>query len=258
VDQLLDVPTGGLDAGAIGERRTVDHAHREDPSPGEVRVRRREHDVGLGREVRGEARQIAELLGEVDGVVHHLRELADEQGRTQLRDLRILGFEVRGNRLHEIEIFEHLALDPVVEHLDRHRGPIHKGRSVNLGHRARRERLGFELAVELLHRRAELAFHERDRESGRVRRHRGLQLRELFGDVIADDVRTQAEHLPELDPGRAQLDQRPSQPLSRGEPGELGVDTTIAICYARLDSPVRRRGRPTPRTRTSRAPWRPR
>ena len=128
----------------------MDHAHREHATPRQVGIGRRNDDVGLVGEVRSEALQIAELLREVDGIVHHLRELADQQCRPQLRELGILRFQIRGDRLHEVEVSEHPALDAVMEHLDRHRGPVRECGAVHLGHRSRRERLGVELTVELL------------------------------------------------------------------------------------------------------------
>ena len=119
-------------------------------------------------------------------------------------------------------VSEHRALDAVMEHLDRHCGPVHEGGTVHLRHRPRRERLGVELTVKLAHGCAQLPFHQGDRESGRVCRHRRLQLRELFGDVLTDDVGPQAEHLPELDPRRPQLEQCPPEPLPRGQLGISG------------------------------------
>ena len=168
VDQRLDVPAGRLHAGAVGERGAVDHAHREDATPREVGIGRRNQDVGLVGEVRSEALQILELLREVDGIVHHLRELADQQRRPQLRELGILRFQIRGDRLHEVEVSEHRALDAVMEHLDRHGRPVRECRVVHLGDRSRRERLGVELTVELVHACAQLPFHQGDGDAGRV------------------------------------------------------------------------------------------
>ena len=49
---------------------------------------------------------------EIDRIVHHLRELANQQCRSQLRELRILPFQIRGDRLHEppVKLGQHRCL----------------------------------------------------------------------------------------------------------------------------------------------------
>jgi hypothetical protein len=148
--------------------------------------------------------------------VEHLRELGNDHRRSQLRDPGVLVFEICRNRFHELEIREHAVLHAIVEHLHRHRRPVGQCRPVHLRNRSRRHRLGVERAEEVGHRGAQLAFDQRLRDTRRIRRDRRLQLPKLLGDVVTDNIRSQAQHLAELDPRRAQLGQCPPQPLAVG------------------------------------------
>ncbi len=225
--ERVDVPSRRLDAGTVGERRARDQAHREHASPRQFGIRRRDDDVGFVGEVRGEALKVPQLLRQVDGVVQHLRELADDHRGSQLCEPGILVLEIRRDRLHELEIPEDAVLHAVVEHLHRHRRPVMECRPVNLRDRPRRHRLRFERAVEVRHGRAQLAFNQGLRDTRWIRGDRRLQLRQLRRDVIADDIRSQAQHLPELDPRGAELGQRPPQPLAVGHRDDLRVDVAV-------------------------------
>jgi hypothetical protein len=50
-------------------------------------------------------------------------------------------------------------------------------------------------------------FNERLGNTGRIGFDRGLQLRKLTRNVVADEIRPQAQHLTELDKCRAELRQ---------------------------------------------------
>ena len=167
--ERVDVPSRRLDAGAVGERRARDQAHREDSSPRQLGIRRRDDDVGFVGEVQREALEVAQLLRQVDGVVQHLRELADDHRGSQLREPGILVLEVRRDGLHELEILEDTVLHAVVEHLHRHRRPVMQCRPVNLRDRPRRHRLRVERAVEIRHGGAQLAFNQRLRDTRWIR-----------------------------------------------------------------------------------------
>ena len=95
---------------------------------------------------------------------------------------------------------------------------------MHLGDRPRGKRLWIELSEKLVHRGAELALDECSGDTGRVGRHIGLQPLELTRHVETDEVRAQAQHLPEFDPRRAELGERPPEPLSARHPHDLIVN----------------------------------
>lgn len=95
---------------------------------------------------------------------------------------------------------------------------------MHLSDRPRGKRLRIELPEQLLHRASQLALDERPGDPGRVGRHMGLQVLELARHVETDQVGTQAEHLPEFDPGRAELAQRAPQPLAARHPQDFVVN----------------------------------
>ena len=51
----------------------------------------------------------------------------------------------------------------------------------------------------------------------------GLQLSKLSRDVVADQVRVEAQHLAKLDPGGAELTQGSAEPLPRGQGREIRI-----------------------------------
>ena len=53
---------------------------------------------GSSAKFSGEALKVLQLLRQVDGVVQHLRELADDHRGTQLREPGILALEIRRDR----------------------------------------------------------------------------------------------------------------------------------------------------------------
>ena len=55
-----------------------------------------------------------------------------------------------------------------------------------------------------------------------------LELFELGGDVLADDVGPEAQHLAELDPRRAQLRERVPEPLAFRQIRDVGIDDLLA------------------------------
>ena len=55
--------------------------------------------------------------------------------------------------------------------------------------------------------------------SGHIR----LQLSKLSRDVVADQVRVEAQHLTELDPGGAELTQGSTEPLPRGQDRKIRI-----------------------------------
>ncbi len=87
---------------------------------------------------------------------------------------------------------------------------------MHLGHRAGCERLGVERSEQLPNRLSQLRFGVALGNTGRVGRDGGLQLAQLAGGVLTDQVGAQAQHLPELDVRRAQLDQSPPKTLTVG------------------------------------------
>jgi len=48
-----------------------------------------------------------------------------------------------------------------------------------------------------------------------------LEVRQFVRDVVPDEVRPRAEHLPELDEGRAELRQREPEAHGKAEPSEV-------------------------------------
>ena len=188
----------------------------------------------------GEALEVPELLRQIDRVAQHLRELAHDHRRSQLCEPGILVLEERRDGVHELEILEDTVLHAVVEHLRHHRRPVMQCRPVNLRDRPRRHRLRFEGAVELRHGGAQLAFDQRLRDTWRIRGDRRLQPRQLRRDVIADDIWSQAQHLPELDPSSSELGQRLPQPLTIGHRDDLRGDIAVdePLHDARADQPA--------------------
>ncbi len=159
--------------------------------------------------------------------MQHLGELAHDHCRAQLRQRGIVLLEMRRDPLHELEIFEHAMLHAIVENLHHHRSPVVQCRFVNLSDGPGRHRIRVEGAVKIRHGTTELAFNQSLCHTRRIRCDRRLELDQLPGDVVADDIRPQAQHLTELDPRGAQLGQRPPQPLTVRHRDDLGIDMSV-------------------------------
>ena len=118
-------------------------------------------------------------------------------------------------------------LDAIVENLHHRRSPVVQCRSVNLSDGPGRHRIRVERAVKIRHGTTELAFNQPLCHTRRIRCDRRLRFDQLPGDVVADDIRPQAQHLTELDPRGAQLGQRPPQPLTVRHRDDLGIDVSV-------------------------------
>ena len=120
LDQFFDVPPGRLDAGAIAEGMAGNHRHRQHPLSRPVGVGRGDHDVGFVSEVLAESLEVGQLLPEIDGAVHHRRELVDQDRGPELGDLRIARLQMSGDGPHELDVIADLGVGAVVQHLHRH------------------------------------------------------------------------------------------------------------------------------------------
>ncbi len=98
---------------------------------------------------------------------------------------------------------------------------------MHLRDRARGERLRVEGTEKLGHGMAQLRFDGRLPHARSVGRHSSLKFRELFGDVVAHDIWTQAQHLAELDESRTELSQGITQALTVGGLGRCGRDEAV-------------------------------
>jgi hypothetical protein len=59
--------------------------------------------------------------------------------------------------------------------------------------------------------------------TGRVGGYVGLQLSKLSRDIVADQIRVEAQHLAKLDPASAELTQGSAKPLPRGQGSEIRI-----------------------------------
>ena len=223
--ECVDVPSRRLDARTIGERRARDQAHREHSSPRQLGIRRRDDDVGFVGEVRREALEVR-----VAPATGRWRRAASPRTRRRspwdaaapARDPRardrsaIASMSSRSSRTRcstpSWRTFTATAVPSCsVARCTCATDPDAKGsgleRAVEIATRSRRARV-----------RPAPVRHPVG--SGGDRR---LQLRQLHGDVVADDIGSQAQHLTELDPRRAELGQRPPQPLTVRHRDDLGV-----------------------------------
>ena len=214
-NERVDVPAGGFQRGSIGERLPDEPAHGDDATARQLGVRRRDDDVGLVGEVDREALEVRGLLAQVDGATHHLVELRHDRRRAIARELRILLLDVLRERPHQVQVITDRAFRTVVQHLDDDLGAVLQRGCMDLRDGARPHRVGFERREQLLEWRSEILGHDPARDVRWIRRHRALELLELGGDLGADRIGPQAQHLPELDERRAELDRRPPHPLTR-------------------------------------------
>ena len=137
-------------------------------------------------------------MAHVDGAPHHLVEFRHERRRAIARELRVFALDVLGECSHELEVLGDRALDVVVQDLDDDLGSVVQGGRVNLRHRARTHRIGFERRERLLERRTELVDHKPAGDPGRIGWNRRSELFELLSDLGSDHVGSQAQHLSEL------------------------------------------------------------
>ena len=111
MDQRVDVPSGGLDAGSVGERATPRSC---------VMVSTRRLDssgYGVGMTTSGSSAKFAvnrwRLASSWDRSMAScimLGELVDQQRRSELGELGVLLLQVGGDGLHQIEIVQHAVV----------------------------------------------------------------------------------------------------------------------------------------------------
>ena len=130
--------------------------------------------------------------------------------------------------VHHLEVALDVRAHAGPQHLDDDLLPALERRRVHLGDRGRRERRLVEALEDLGDRPAVGALDDRARLGARERRHAVLQLRELVGDVLGQQVAPGRERLAELDEDRP-------QPLQRE------ADALAARAAARALEPGRRR-----------------
>jgi hypothetical protein len=94
---------------------------------------------------------------------------------------------------------------------------------VSLGHRGRGHRRRLERTEGVTDVHAEFGLDGPLGGTGRVGGHIRLQLSKLSRDVVADQVRVEAQHLAKLDPGGAKLTQSSAEPLPRAQGSEIWI-----------------------------------
>ena len=164
-------------------------------------------------EVAPQLRAVRGLAREVELVAQGLLELAHHFARPQPLAVRPeLLHEQRAGVQQRDVLLDHLR-DVGPQHLDRDRRSVGQLGEVHLRHRRARDRRPVERPEHGVHRLPVQPREFREHLFRRERRHAVLQLGELVGDVLRQQVAPGRQHLPELDEDRPEVLEREAQPL---------------------------------------------
>ena len=204
------------------EQRAVDLVHREDPPRGhrpvdlgEAHPRRGGAVARLlrpGPEEPGESIARASLVLEVDLASEFLRELPHHLGRAVREVLEAMLHESR-EQLQDVHVRRDDPLRIGPQDLEDDLAPVAPDRPVHLRHRGCGERGLVDRLEEFVEAIPELARKTLADQRERHRRDRRMQLRELRRPRRRNEIGPQAQDLPELHEGRAELLHREPQPL---------------------------------------------
>ena len=142
-----------------------------------------------------------------------LPELGDDQARPKPLELAAIGLDVSRGPFVGLDRLGELLLDPGPENLDRDLAPVRRHRAVDLGDRRGSDRGFVELGEQAVERRPEGRFDGLLDGRERGRRQIVLELGEVRGGFLADEVGTGRQGLAELDRGGP--DRKPARRHSR-------------------------------------------
>ncbi len=102
-----------------------------------------------------------------------------------------------------LEVAPDARLDARMLHLHHHLAAIGQARAMDLSNRGGADGYRIELSEDLIRRPAQFGGYRGESDFRLIRRHAVLQLGQLIRDFLPDEIGPGAEHLAELDVGRA-------------------------------------------------------
>ena len=218
LEQLLRRGRADRALGRDRDRSAGDVAHHQEAAGREVGVDRRDGEAVERRDHLPHPGHVLGFVPEVQLAVERFGQVLEHgfevDHRLQTRPVaRLLG-----EHLEQREVLLDQATGLGTLHLDHGLLAVREDRAVDLGDRARGERLGLDVLEDVFPRHAELLLHHEDDLLLRQRRHVVLELRQLLDEFRRQEVGPRRQDLSELAEGGPELLERLAHPLCLARP----------------------------------------
>ena len=219
-EDLVGIEARRDQRGALVGGDPADPLERQHPARGALPVDPRHAEALVAREVLGELGGGGRLEAQVHLEPGPEREGLDHLDRLEAAEAGLEALDPGRDPGEEVDVAHHLALDAGPQDLDRDLLARGGDAEVHLGDRGRGDRPVVEAREQLGERPAELALDQLAGERAVERRQVVLQLREIGGELLAEQVGAGREALAELDEARARA---PAARAARRWPGRPGA-----------------------------------
>ncbi len=206
--ELLEVDVMAAQRVDVADGNAVDTLHHHD-------VLARVRPEYFGHIENGRVGEIAAQLRGVGCFAHQIELVhdgffvfGDHFARTQAAPFGPVALDVFGDDLHQPDVALDAARDAGTHHLDDDLAAVVQGGGMDLGDRGRGERLLVEREKDVLQRLAVGLLDDRARDDAGEGRHVVLQMGELFGEIIGQQIAARGQDLAELDEDRSEILQR--------------------------------------------------
>ena len=215
---LAQVVAGGQQRRAVVERYAADLTHGQHPARGALPIDGRGAVTGVFGEVVGQLRGGRRLHAQVHLDAHRLLEQAHGGDRLEAAQARLRALDQPGQPVEQLQVALEGALDAGPQDLDRRflrrLSVLGRGhRQVHLGDRGGRDRRVVEALEQLVERTAQLGLDGGAGLVARERRQPVLELGEIGGQLLAQQIRAGREELAQLDEARPHVGERARQLL---------------------------------------------
>ena len=204
------VHPGGVQLREVAHRYAVDAFQREHLAGTQVAVHHRHVQLVGIQEVLAQLHGVRRFGAQVELVQQGAPVVGHDLHGAQALEVAAEGEQLAREPREQCQVCLHDLVDARTDDLHHDVAAVGQPRRVHLGHRGGGEGVGLEVREHLVHRPAQGGLDAAHRFVRREGRHGVLQLRELVGDVVGQQVAARGQHLPELDEhGAERLEREP-------------------------------------------------
>ena len=239
-----DIVAGGDERGAVVDADADDALQRQHALAGAPPVDARHAEIGIAGEILGELGGGGGFEPQIHLDAHRLGEGAHDLDRLQAAQARLGALDEAGEPEEEVDVAREGGGDAGAQDLDRDLLAVGGDGEMDLGDRGGGDRHVLEGGEEALRSaRPNSASTMARAASPGKRRQTILQLRQVGGDLLAEEIGAGRQELAELDEAGAERVQRRGEALARPRRGEHGIARAQQAQDARAAAAARRRGR---------------